>query len=153
MSIITYFADKFKHFAKPTNIESHDERIIPSPQNFCNEVKQVKKPFNQPLEMRAYNNPILSESNINAITTKTMKAETTTIKISKSQLVKKHLIEKGSITSWEAIELYGQTRLSDTIFRLRRKGFNIDSVDVDFTDRFGNKGTYSKYIYRSEQKD
>lgn len=39
--------------------------------------------------------------------------------------VLKHLQEYGSITSWEAIEEYGATRLSAIIYNLRKKGFKI----------------------------
>ena len=64
----------------------------------------------------------------------------------KSALVKGHLIQKGSITSWEAIQEYGATRLSSIIFNLRKAGYNIITQDIAFTDRFGNSGTYAKYV-------
>lgn len=62
-----------------------------------------------------------------------------------------HLKEKGSITSWEAIELYGATRLSDIIFKLRRR-YDIDSVSHEFTDRFGTTSKFVTYVYRGEYK-
>ncbi len=65
----------------------------------------------------------------------------------KSKAVRMHLEEKGSITTWEAIQLYGATRLSAIIYNLRHKyGMNIKSERVEFTDRFGNKATYCKYL-------
>ena len=57
-----------------------------------------------------------------------------------------HLIEYGSITSLEANERYGATRLASTICRLRKRGYKIETVNVPFVDRFGCKSTYGKYI-------
>lgn len=65
---------------------------------------------------------------------------------SKTQKVLEHLKEKGSITSWEAIELFGATRLSAIIFNLR-KSYNILSEDMVGEDRYGNPSTYTKYVY------
>jgi hypothetical protein len=42
--------------------------------------------------------------------------------------VKIHLMNKKSITSWDAITLYRATRLSAIIFNLRRQGMNIVSI-------------------------
>tara|TARA_R100001460_G_scaffold17306_1_gene37377 strand:- start:3044 stop:3274 length:231 start_codon:yes stop_codon:yes gene_type:complete len=49
-------------------------------------------------------------------------------KVNKYSLVQKHLIKKGKITSWEAIEKYRATRLSDIIWKLRNAGWDITSV-------------------------
>ena len=70
--------------------------------------------------------------------------------MNKTNSVQLHLIEKGSITSWEAIQLYGATRLSAIIFNLRKRGMNIESIMVEFTDRFGSKSQYAKYIYKEK---
>lgn len=67
--------------------------------------------------------------------------------MNKTNAIQLHLIEKGSITSWQAIQFYGATRLSAIIYNLRYKyGMNIRSERVDFTDRFGSKSSYAKYI-------
>lgn len=71
-------------------------------------------------------------------------------RITKTQRVIEHLLEKGSITSWDAIKLYGATRLSAIIFNLRDRGFVIDSVYLDDTDRFGNPSRYVNYILRGQ---
>lgn len=68
--------------------------------------------------------------------------------MTKTEKVRLHLIEKGSITSWEAIKLYSVTRLSDIIFRLRNKGMNIISEKINFTDRFGDKSYYANYVLK-----
>lgn len=60
--------------------------------------------------------------------------------------------EKG-ITSLEAFELCGATRLSSIIFALRKRGYDITSEDVTTTNRFGNQCTYSKYVLVSEPED
>ncbi len=64
----------------------------------------------------------------------------------KSRLVLEHLKEYGSITSWEAIEKYGATRLSAIIYNIR-KNYNVRSVDSEYTDRYGNHSTFTKYVY------
>lgn len=67
--------------------------------------------------------------------------------MNKTEAIVLHLLEKGSITSWEAIKEYGATRLSAIIYNLRyKRNMNIRTEKVDFTDRFGNKAYYAKYI-------
>lgn len=70
--------------------------------------------------------------------------------MTKTQKIFNHLKENGSITSWEAIQLYGATRLSALIFNLRKKGIEIKSEMVQFTDRYGDKSTFAKYVLIGE---
>lgn len=73
--------------------------------------------------------------------------------MTKQNAILMHLEEKGNITSWEAIKEYGATRLSAIIFNLRHKyGMNIENEWVEFTDRFGSKSRYVKYIYKKEEE-
>lgn len=58
----------------------------------------------------------------------------------KTAKVLEHLQKYGSITSWEAIEKYGATRLSSIIFNLR-KNYRIDSVD------YADDGQFTRYVY------
>lgn len=67
-------------------------------------------------------------------------------KFNKTEAVLNHLKQHGSITSLEAIENYGATRLSAIIFNLRKRGYKIDTVDTDFVDRYGYKSRYGNYI-------
>lgn len=67
-------------------------------------------------------------------------------KNNKTEKVLEHLKEYGCITSLEAIELYGATRLSAIIFNLRKRGYKIETIDLPFVDRFGTKSTYGKYV-------
>jgi hypothetical protein len=63
--------------------------------------------------------------------------------------VKKHLIEKGQIDSWTAINLYGATRLSSIIFDLRKKGYNIRSVRNTAYDRNNKICNFTTYIFKN----
>lgn len=66
-------------------------------------------------------------------------------RITKHEQVRNHLIEHGTITSWEAIQKYGATRLSGIIFRLRKSGLLIDSVVCSEMDRNGNNTNFVTY--------
>lgn len=68
----------------------------------------------------------------------------------KTALVLEHLQKNKTITSWEAIENFGATRLSAIIYNLRKKYF-IDSVDKLFTDKYGDTSTFTEYIYCGEK--
>lgn len=73
-------------------------------------------------------------------------------KISKTQKVLEHLIIHGHITSWEAIELYGATRLSAIIYNLR-KNYDIETIDKKGMDRYGNNSSFADYVYHGEKED
>ncbi len=66
----------------------------------------------------------------------------------KTTEVLKHLQEHGSITSMEAIELFGATRLSAIIFNLRRHGHDIATVNKEGVDRYGHNVRFAKYVYQ-----
>lgn len=70
------------------------------------------------------------------------------MKTNKTKKVIEHLKTKGHITSWEAIELYGATRLSAIIFNLRDRGYIIDDVWMEGEDRYGNSSRYVKYVFK-----
>ena len=71
--------------------------------------------------------------------------------MNKAQLVKDHLLEHGSITSWEAIEKYGATRLSAIIFNLRKHGYDIRTIMREKTDRYGNTCQYANYVLKGDK--
>ena len=58
---------------------------------------------------------------------------------------------KGSITSIEAIELFGATRLADIIFRLRNKGYDIKTIMCEGQTRYGDACQYAKYVMRKKK--
>lgn len=75
-------------------------------------------------------------------------------KMNKTKAILMYLEENGSITSWEAIKEFGATRLSAIIYNLRYKyDLNIQSELVEFTDRYGTKSNYAKYILIKEDKN
>jgi hypothetical protein len=63
--------------------------------------------------------------------------------LTKKEQVKKHLIKRKSITSWDAITMYKATRLADIIFRLRDEGMNI-KTEMIYKDGMN----FAKYIYK-----
>ena len=70
------------------------------------------------------------------------------IKKTKAEKVKEHLIWHREITSWDAIKMFKATRLSAIIFNLRKKGYDIASIDTK-----GNDGVhFSTYKLISEPK-
>jgi hypothetical protein len=72
-------------------------------------------------------------------------------KTTKTEQVRKHLLKKKSITSWEAITLYRATRLSSIIFTLRKKeNWKIESKSIVTKDANGNPTTFAKYVYISK---
>lgn len=65
--------------------------------------------------------------------------------MNKTQMVLNHLESGRSITSFEAFEAYGATRLSAIIFNLRNRGYDISSTDKEEKDRFGNDTRFVEY--------
>ena len=57
----------------------------------------------------------------------------------------RHLMDYGTITSWEAIQEYGCTRLSQYIYLLKKDGYHITCEDEPFTNRYGEKSRFTRY--------
>jgi len=68
--------------------------------------------------------------------------------MTKTKQVLEHLREYGMITSWEAIQQYGATRLASIICNLRKQGYDIETKTELAKDRNGNTCQYAKYVYR-----
>ena len=69
--------------------------------------------------------------------------------LSQEKMVLRHLQEHGSITSYEAIQLYGATRLSAIIFVLRhREGLDIVTEFEKVQTRFGAKTQVARYTLK-----
>jgi len=64
--------------------------------------------------------------------------------------VLEHLRTNPWLTSKEAFEKYGITRLAACIFDLREKGYEIDTVMVETTTRFHESCKYARYVLRGE---
>lgn len=73
--------------------------------------------------------------------------------MNKKQAVLDHMKSNGSITSMEAIELFGATRLSAIIFNLRKKGHDIETVKKRGTDRYGHAVNYAKYVLHEDSEE
>ena len=71
--------------------------------------------------------------------------------MTKIELVRQHLLINGEITSWQAIEMYGATRLSAIIFELRKRGYDIRTIMREGTDRYGNTSQYANYVLKGEE--
>ena len=65
--------------------------------------------------------------------------------MSQEMMVLNHLVTFGTISSLEAIQEYGITRLSDRIYRLRNKGYKITNDWITGSNRFGKKVRWVKY--------
>lgn len=67
------------------------------------------------------------------------------MKIRNNDIVLNHLRKNGTITSKEAIDLYGITRLAAVIFKLREDGKRIITTLQPVTDRYGRKTSVAVY--------
>lgn len=63
----------------------------------------------------------------------------------KNEVLKYLKTHKRGITSIQAVELFGATRLSDIIFRLRKEGYDIVTEAITTKNRYGHTTTYAKY--------
>ena len=63
-----------------------------------------------------------------------------------------HLKKHRTITSMEAIQLYGITRLAAVIFQLR-KHHNITRIDTRGVNRYGDITRFATYIYNGESEE
>ncbi len=71
-------------------------------------------------------------------------------KVTQKTEVLKHLRNHNGITSMEAFQLYGVTRLSAKIYELRHDGYVIDNIDEHTKNRYGHPCTYVRYVLVSE---
>lgn len=67
------------------------------------------------------------------------------------EIVLEHLERGFSITSLEAWEKYGCSRLADIIYKLRKEGYHIDAEMVKAKTKLGHDTTYATYMMRKEQ--
>lgn len=72
---------------------------------------------------------------------------------SKKSKILHHLQTRSrGITGLEALNLYGLYRLSDTILKLRREGYNIITSIEEEEDKYGNKVSYARYYMGRQSK-
>jgi hypothetical protein len=58
---------------------------------------------------------------------------------------------KKGISSVEAFDYYGTTRLSAIIWKLRHDGVNIDSVPCQCKNRYGHNTNFVRYVYKGRK--
>lgn len=73
--------------------------------------------------------------------------------MTKTQAVLDWLKTGAGISSMDAIKNFGATRLSAIIFNLRRRGYDIEAVTCEGTDRFGNPMRFARYYLRNSPAD
>lgn len=72
--------------------------------------------------------------------------------MTQKQRILEHLQKYGSITSLESFQLYGDTRLSDKIYRLRKDNYQFEEEWIEKKNRFGETVRFKKYILAGYQK-
>ena len=72
---------------------------------------------------------------------------------SHKERILEHLKKHGSITSMEAIEKYGNTRLAATINNLRAMGYDITTVMHRRENRYGKPVRYGVYTLNNCDKE
>ena len=70
--------------------------------------------------------------------------------MSHADMIYRHLKENKTITSWEAIKEYGNTRLAATICILRQKGIAISTTMKESKNRYGKTVRYAEYRLEGE---
>lgn len=65
--------------------------------------------------------------------------------MNKTKLILEHLKNNEGITSIQAFELYGATRLSAIIFNLKKVGYIIESEWKTGKDRYNNSVRFVEY--------
>ena len=72
--------------------------------------------------------------------------------MSKIEVILNYLKQGNSISDAKAVELCNSYRLSAIIYNLRHNyNLDIESEMFEFTDRFGNKSNYAKYIFKGKK--
>ena len=66
-------------------------------------------------------------------------------KTQKSEILKYLKTHRRGITSLQAIQLFGATRLSDIIFKLRQEGYDITTEQITKKNRYGHVTTFACY--------
>ena len=73
--------------------------------------------------------------------------------MNQKQRVIDYMNDFGSITSFEAFQDLGITRLSAVIFDLREQGYKIRTKDETSRNRYGEKTTYARYSFEPGQME
>lgn len=67
-------------------------------------------------------------------------------RLTQKDMVIRHLNDFGTITSWQAFEDYGITRLAAIIFNIKNEDkINIKTNLINSVNRYGNKIQFAEY--------
>lgn len=72
--------------------------------------------------------------------------------MTQNEMILEHLKQHESISSIEAYNLYGITRLSGRIYDLRKAGHTITNKSAKAVNRFGKIVSYDRYYLRDEDE-
>ena len=72
--------------------------------------------------------------------------------MNQTRIILNHLRDYQTITSMEAFSKYGCTRLADKVFRLKKEGYDIRTIMIEDTNRYGDTVRYAKYYLPKESK-
>lgn len=67
------------------------------------------------------------------------------MRITQQERIYSYLKEGNSLTSRQAYDLFGCTRLAAQVFELRKKGIPIQSKQIDVKNRYGEPCHVSQY--------
>ncbi len=70
----------------------------------------------------------------------------------KTMRVAEWLLEGKTITSMQAIQMFGATRLSAIIHNLRKYGYPIETNMIEAKDRYGEQTRFGEYKIKEEKK-
>lgn len=63
----------------------------------------------------------------------------------KTDAVLNHLKNGHTITDAIAVQMFDAHRLGDIIFRLRKRGYNIETMELVKKDRYGHEARFAEY--------
>jgi len=72
--------------------------------------------------------------------------------MSQCERILKYMETFGSITTMEAFNVLGVTRLSGRIHDLRQRGYDIELETIESENRYGDKVRYYKYFLKKNKK-
>ena len=72
--------------------------------------------------------------------------------MNQTQAIKEYLEAGNTLTSMEAFEKFGCTRLSAKIFNLRKDGYNIDAIPCTSVTRYGTECRFVMYRWGKQYK-
>lgn len=67
--------------------------------------------------------------------------------MNQTDMVISFILENGSITTLQAFEHFGITRLAARISDIKKAGHEVKSEKVTGTNRYGKKVTYNRYWF------